>query len=269
MLSRKQYKYLRLAWCKVGHPVTIKIISDSLQISLFCRRCFAWEIFKSSSSSSSSRRIKSTESLALSLSHHPSTSAIALGKSTRRHPVFVPCWWMKIFASQWTLVCLCVGVHKRTSLMSSSLLLQQCHAYLARLEWFVRWEVSGCITVVLYDAASRTCSKEHESLLGSFLLAFSQSVSLKSKRCNHAVILTGVVLYLSRYFIMALSPWLPRAFSGSLFFNTLYAYVVFERSTDGVCHILSRVSSDFRDESLEQVAWLLATQRQEQISVNN
>ena len=44
----------------------------------------------------------------------------------------------------------CVGVHKITSLMSSSLLLQQCPACLARLTWIVfviggRWTYSWCL----------------------------------------------------------------------------------------------------------------------------
>ena len=44
----------------------------------------------------------------------------------------------------------CVGVHKSTSLMSSSLLLQQCPACLVRLTWIVfviggRWPYSWCL----------------------------------------------------------------------------------------------------------------------------
>ena len=44
----------------------------------------------------------------------------------------------------------CVGVHKSTSLMSSSLLLQQCPACLIRLTWIVfviggRWPYSWCL----------------------------------------------------------------------------------------------------------------------------
>ena len=44
----------------------------------------------------------------------------------------------------------CVGVHKNTSLMSSSLLLQQCPACLVRLTWIVfviggRWPYSWCL----------------------------------------------------------------------------------------------------------------------------
>ena len=44
----------------------------------------------------------------------------------------------------------CVGIHKSTSLMSSSLLLQQCPACLVRLTWIVfviggRWPYSWCL----------------------------------------------------------------------------------------------------------------------------
>ena len=44
-------------------------------------------------------------------------------------------------------VCVCQGVHRSTSVMSSSLLLQQCAAYLVRLIWIVfmmggRWQYS-------------------------------------------------------------------------------------------------------------------------------
>ena len=42
-----------------------------------------------------------------------------------------------------------------------------------------------------------------------------------------------VVLCLSWYFIETLVPWLPHAFPGSLFINSICAHVVFERSTNG------------------------------------
>ena len=54
------------------------------------------------------------------------------------------------------------------------------------------------------------------------------------------------------------------AFLSSLFINTLYAYVMFARSTDCRWHILSRNSSDG---SLEQVSLELATQKQEKLPV--
>ena len=53
-----------------------------------------------------------------------------------------PCWSPGLCSSMW-------GVHRGTSLMCSSLLLQQCPAYLVRLTWIVfvmggRWPYSCC-----------------------------------------------------------------------------------------------------------------------------
>ena len=45
--------------------------------------------------------------------------------------------------------CSCEGIHRNISLMSSSLLLQQCPACLIRLTWIVpRWVVGGLIAAV-------------------------------------------------------------------------------------------------------------------------
>ena len=44
---------------------------------------------------------------------------------------------MSVFAVQTALARACVGVHKRTSIMSSFLLLQLCSVYLIRLTWMV------------------------------------------------------------------------------------------------------------------------------------
>ena len=49
---------------------------------------------------------------------------------------------MYVFARRTTLACPCDGFHRRTSLMSSSLLLQQCSACLVRLTRMV-WEMVG------------------------------------------------------------------------------------------------------------------------------
>ena len=51
-------------------------------------------------------------------------SSIALGKSTRLHPVSVLSWCMKFLSGWPTLGFHCVEVLNRTSVMSSSLLLQ-------------------------------------------------------------------------------------------------------------------------------------------------
>ena len=58
--------------------------------------------------------------------------------------------WMYVRAGCPAFARPCVGVHKSTSLMSSSLLLQQCPACLVHLTWIVfmiggRWPYSWCL----------------------------------------------------------------------------------------------------------------------------
>ena len=77
--------------------------------------------------------------ISLTLSRHFSLSFIASGRSSGQHPVSSHSCWMYVRAGR-----------KSTSLMSSSLLLQQCPAYLVRLTWIVfetggRWPYSWCL----------------------------------------------------------------------------------------------------------------------------
>ena len=88
-----------------------------------------------------------------------------------------------------------VGVHRSTSLMSSSLLLQQCPACLARLTWIVfvmggRWPYSWC----LWGVAARTCLILLATFLCSCRLASSPAVLLVSKWCIHTAVLTRPLL---------------------------------------------------------------------------
>ena len=64
--------------------------------------------------------------ISLTLSRHSSLSFIALGRSSGQHPVSSHSCWMYVRAGRPAFARPCVGVHKSTSLMSSSLLLQQC-----------------------------------------------------------------------------------------------------------------------------------------------
>ena len=64
--------------------------------------------------------------ISLTLSHHSSLSFIALGRSSGQHHVSSHSCWMYVRAGRPAFAQPCVGVHKSTSLMSSSLLLQQC-----------------------------------------------------------------------------------------------------------------------------------------------
>ena len=88
--------------------------------------------------------------ISLTLSRHSSLSFIALGRSSGQHPVSSHSCWMYVRAGRPAFVRPCVGIHKSTSLMSSSLLLQQCPTCLVRLTWIVfviggRWPYSWCL----------------------------------------------------------------------------------------------------------------------------
>ena len=100
--------------------------------------------------------------ISLTLSRHSSQSFIALGRSSGQHPVSSHSCWMYVRAGRPAFARPCVGIHKSTSLMSSSLLLQQCPACLVRLTWIVfviggRWPYSwwlvGCCCQDLFRIA--------------------------------------------------------------------------------------------------------------------
>ena len=87
--------------------------------------------------------------ISLTLSRHFSLSVIASGRSSGLHPVSSHSCCMYVRAGHPAFARLYVGVHRSTSLMSSSLLLQQCPACLVRLTWIVfvmggRWPYSWC-----------------------------------------------------------------------------------------------------------------------------
>ena len=78
--------------------------------------------------------------ISLTLSRHFSLSFIASGRSSVLHPIS-SC--MYVLAGRPAFARPYVGVHRSTSLMSSSLLLQQCPACLVCLV-FSRWPYSWC-----------------------------------------------------------------------------------------------------------------------------
>ena len=87
--------------------------------------------------------------ISLTLSRHFSLSFITSGRSSGLHPVFFHRCCMNIRAGLPAFARPYVGVHRSTSLMSSSLLLQQCPACLVPLTWIVfvmggRWPYSWC-----------------------------------------------------------------------------------------------------------------------------
>ena len=91
--------------------------------------------------------------ISLTLSHHFSLSFIASGRSSGLHPVSSHSCFMYVRAGRPAFAWPYAGVHWSTSLMSSSLLLQQCPACLVRLalivfemggRWPYRWCLVGC-----------------------------------------------------------------------------------------------------------------------------
>ena len=116
--------------------------------------------------------------ISLTLSRHFFISFIASCRSSGQHPVSSHSCWMYVRAGRPAFARPCLVVHKSTSLMSSSLLLQQCPACLVRLTWIVfgivgRWLYSSCLV---------GCC--HQDLLAAFLcncrLASSPAVLLES-----------------------------------------------------------------------------------------
>ena len=88
--------------------------------------------------------------ISLTLSRHFSLSFIVSGRSSGLHPVSSHSCCMYVRADRPALAWPSTGVHRSTSLMSSSLLLQQCPACLVRLTYIVfvmggKWPYSWCL----------------------------------------------------------------------------------------------------------------------------
>ena len=97
--------------------------------------------------------------ISLTLSCHFSLSFNAFGRSSRLHPVSSHSCCMYVRVGRHAFARPYVGVHWSTSIMSSSLFLQQCPAYLVRLTWIVLWwEDGGRIVGALWGVAARTYS---------------------------------------------------------------------------------------------------------------
>ena len=88
--------------------------------------------------------------ISLTLSRNFSQSFISSGRSSGLHPVSSHSCCMYVQAGCPAFARPYVGVHRSTSLMNSSLLLQKCPACLVRLIWIVfvmggRWLYSWCL----------------------------------------------------------------------------------------------------------------------------
>ena len=95
--------------------------------------------------------------ISLTLSPHLSISFIASGRSLELHPVSSHNCCMYVRCARPAFDRPYVGVHRSTSLMSSSLFLQQCPACLVRLAWIV-FVMGGRIVGVLWGVAGMICS---------------------------------------------------------------------------------------------------------------
>ena len=119
------------------------------------------------SSSSSSCRAAST---GIPDPRHFSLSFIASDRSSGLHPVSSHSCWMYVRAGRPAFARPYVGVHRSTSLMSSSLLLQQC---LFRLTWIVFvmggswpycWYLVGCCHQDLFNTACSILIHKHNKI---------------------------------------------------------------------------------------------------------
>ena len=119
---------------------------------------------------------------------HPSLPVITLGKSCADTGCRLEL--INVFMGWPTLVCPCVGVHRRTSLVSSSFLPQQ---FPACLIWMVckmrgKWPYSCCFVRCCFQDIFNAAS------LCSSHLPFSPGVTRKSKCCDPTVVLTWLQL---------------------------------------------------------------------------
>ena len=64
--------------------------------------------------------------ISLTLSHHLSLSSITSNRSSRLHPVSIQSCCTLVLVNRPTLACLYEGIHRRMSLINSSLFLQRC-----------------------------------------------------------------------------------------------------------------------------------------------
>ena len=97
--------------------------------------------------------------ISLTLYRNFSLSFIPSGRYSGLHPVSSHRYCMYVQAGRPAFARPYVGVHRSTSLMSSTLLLQQCRACLVRLTWIVfvmgsTWPLAAA----LWGTASRNCS---------------------------------------------------------------------------------------------------------------
>ena len=128
--------------------------------------------------------------ISLTLSRHFSLSFIASVRSSGLHSVSSHSCWMYIRAGRPTFARPYVGVHRSTSLMSSSLLLQQCPACLVRLTWIWKSDLTdkmkrsffqaAVVSILLYGCTTWTLTKQLEKKLDGNYTRILQAILNKS-----------------------------------------------------------------------------------------
>ena len=144
--------------------------------------------------------------ISLTLSRHFSLSFIASGRSSRPHPVSSHSYWMYVRTGRPAFARPYVGVHRSTSLMSSSLLLKQWPACLVRLTWIVfvmggRWPYSWCMpfSIALVRNEIQTSSSKIWSQI-------AETISSDDNRNTMSASLVHLFLKRKRPIVLVLCP---------------------------------------------------------------
>ena len=143
--------------------------------------------------------------ISLTLSRPFSLLFIASGRSSGPHPVSSHSCWMYVRAGRPAFARPYVEVHRSTSLMSLSLLLQQCPACpgSSNLYSFCDGRAGGRIVGALWSVATRTYSTLLATFLSSCRLASSPAVQLASKKCIHTAVSSNHIIFYTFSF-----PWI-------------------------------------------------------------
>ena len=107
------------------------------QLVNFKNAIWTWGHFRRTICNNYHRHVVTPAQISLTLTRHFSLSFIASGRSSGLHPVSPQSCCMYAPAGRPVFARPYVGIHRSTSLMSSSLLFQQCPACLVRLTWVV------------------------------------------------------------------------------------------------------------------------------------
>ena len=123
--------------------------------------------------------------ISLTLSRHFSLSLIASGRSSGLHPVSSHSCCMYVLAGRPAFARTYVGVHRSTSLMSSSPLLQQCPECQVRLtcivfvmggRWPYSWSFVGCCCQNLFNICTTwTLTKRLEKKIYIYIYIYGYS----------------------------------------------------------------------------------------------